>query len=89
MTGPTHEQIIASLKKRDICNAGSMRWDIPDSHTQTSVNEIADGFFHYLWELVDQPVWTEIQTLSFERSDNLGLLIAAVNAESNGMTFQL
>jgi hypothetical protein len=90
MTGSTHEEMIASLKKRGICDEARTRWDIPgDSQAQTSVKEVADVFFRYLWAMVDQPIWAEIQTPSSEeRCTPLGLLIAAANAESDGMTLQ-
>ena len=90
MTGPTHEEMIVSLKKRGICEGARTRWDIPgNSQAKTSVEEVADDFYRYLWGMVDQPLWTKIQTPSSEeRCNTLGLLIAAVNAESNGITLQ-
>jgi len=90
MKGSTHEEMIVALKERGICDVARINWDIPgDSQAQTSVKEVADVFFRYLWAMVDQPIWTEIQTLSSKgRCNTLGLLIAAANAESNGITLQ-
>ena len=74
--------MVTSLKERGICKEAQKLWDVPgDCHTQTSVNEIADALFHYLWAMVDQLAWSE-DPLS--KDDNLGLLIAADDVEING-----
>ena len=40
--------------------------------------------------MVDQLVWTEVQTPSFaDRSNNLELLVATADAELNGILFQV
>ncbi len=82
MTGETHIQMVASLKERGICNEAQKIWDVPgDCHTQTSVNEIVDELFNYLWALVDQPAWTEAP---LSKDNNSGLLVTAADVEING-----
>ncbi|KAL9101086.1 MAG: hypothetical protein Q9163_003616 [Psora crenata] len=89
MTGGTHDEMVASLKERGICDEAGKRWNIAeDGHTQASANEIADELFEHLWAMVDQLAWTETQTPFGDRSYSLDSLIDAAGGQHSQLGIQ-
>jgi hypothetical protein len=85
MKGPKHDEIVDSLRSRNICEETEKMWSMPDG-SLTNCNESVDIILEHISSLVEQFSLTWVRTTSHRSGPNpIGLLLAAARAESNGM----
>jgi hypothetical protein len=78
LTGTPREEILASLKRKGICQEAQKEIPISNqlhpSETSTTIHNIVTGLYEYVWKALafNEPLWMNVNA-----STSLGLLAAA------------